>query len=200
MRPARVPNRFAWYCVGIMIKLRAIACVAGVALVGSAMAADTFLGPEFGYYFPSNSELRRALGDQWFSVGLSTSRGGELTPQQLGTSFNVITRERGGNKVFIGSYTIGSAQLLGDQRSNRLGKGLQPYVAARAGVAYFDYGIGAGSFRESGKRIGWNANAEVGFVLDGRLTLSARYDVFSRQSGFQFDGFSVSLKYGLFRF
>ncbi len=183
-----------------MIKLRAIACVAGVALMGSAMAADTFLGADIGYYFPSNSKLRRALGNQWFSVGLSPSGGGELTRKELGTSFNVISHERGRNKVFIGSYTIGWAQLLGDQRSNRLGKGLQPYVAARAGVAYFDYGIGAGSFRESGKRIGWNANVEVGFVLDGRLTLSARYDAFSRQSGFQFDGLSVSLEYSLFRF
>lgn len=175
----------------------ATALLAAALVPATVLADDRYIGPEFGFFIPTDSKLRDALGSQWFSIGLSTSREGELLRNRLGSNTNFISQSRNGNKVFIGSYSIGLFAPIGDGRP---GGGTRLYWAARAGVSYIDYAIGAGAARESGKRIGYNANAEIGILFTDRLALSARYDVNSRHDGFNFDGLSLQLRYGIARF
>ncbi len=95
----------------------------------------------------------------------------------------------------MGSYSLGLSQPLGD-----VGNDLRPYFAIRGGLSYIDYAIGAGAGRVGGKRLGYNINAEVGVMFGDRLSLSARYDTFSKHEGITFDGLSLNLKYGLAKF
>lgn len=154
-----------------------------------------YAGPEIGVYLPSSSTLQSALGKQWMSFGVTTMRQGTQQSKAIGTNWNVISQSRNGNKVFMGSYSLGLSQPLGD-----VGNDLRPYFAIRGGLSYIDYAIGAGAGRVGGKRLGYNINAEVGVMFGDRLSLSARYDTFSKHEGITFDGLSLNLKYGLAKF
>lgn len=169
--------------------------VAALSATTVAQAQARYIGVDAGVYFPSSGTLRDALGDSWFSIGATTMRAGVQQSRSLGTNWNVISKTNGGNKVFMGSYSLGLFQPLGDVRDSA-----RPFFALRGGLSYIDYAIGPQSDRISGKRIGYNANVEAGFMFGDRLTLSARYDVFSEHSGLNFDGLSFSLRYGLASF
>ncbi|MCA0359790.1 MAG: hypothetical protein LCH41_01920 [Armatimonadetes bacterium] len=171
--------------------------LAAVLFPGFALAQSSYAGPEFGVFLPTDGALKTALGDQWFSVGISTMKQGDLRRSNTGTNMNFVTQAKNGNKVFIGSYSIGLFQPFGDGRQRNSSR---PYFAARAGVSYIDYAIGVGINRDSGKRVGYNANAELGILFGDRLNLSVRYDVNSKHDGYSFDGLSVSLRYGLAKF
>lgn len=160
-----------------------------------ANAQDRYIGPDFGVFYPTSSTLRQALGDSWFSFGASSLRTGELSPKSLGTNWNTVSQSRGGNKIFMASYTVGTFQPFGGNQDS-----IRPFVALRGGASYIDYAIGPANNRISSKRLGYNFNAEAGVFLNERLTLSARYDVYSRHSGLNFDGLSLSLRYGLIKF
>ncbi len=163
----------------------------------AATAQNAYFGPEFGIFIPTDNKLRDALGSSWYSIGISTMKESQVMQRRMGTNLNMITQAKNGNKVFIGSYTLGLVQPLGEfnQRSD-----FQPYIALRAGLSYTDYAIGVGINRVGGKRIGYNANAEFGILIGDRLSLAARYDVSSDYDGFSFDGLSLTLKYGLLKF
>lgn len=177
-----------------------ISLVSLAVLASSAVfAQDRFIGPEFGIFIPSDSDLRAALGDSWISFGLSTMSNGEQS-SLLGSNWHFISQERNGNKVFMASYTLGTLISLGGNNRYRNNGSGQPYFAVRGGLSYIDYAIGVGAGRQSAKAIGYNANAEVGFKFSDQLTLSARYDVFSKHDGFSFDGLSINLRYAMIRF
>ena len=184
--------------------------LAAVLVPGLAHAQSSYAGPEFGVFLPTDGALKTALGDQWFSIGLSTMKQGDLRSTKTGTNMNFVTQAKNGNKVFIGSYSIGLFQPFGD---GSVRSATRPYFAVRAGVSYIDYAINVGggnnsalvgrgisNGRATGKRIGYNANAELGILFGDRLNLSVRYDVNSKYDGFGFDGLSVSLRYGLAKF
>lgn len=169
--------------------------VVALAVTASAHAQTRYIGPDIGVYYPSSSTLRDALGDAWFSIGATTMRDGVLQSKALGTNWNVVSKSNGGNKVFMGSYSLGLFQPLGGPEQQT-----RPFFAVRGGLSYIDYAIGPTNNRTSGKRLGYNANAEFGIMFGERLSLSARYDVFSEHDGLNFDGLSLSLRYGLARF
>lgn len=184
---------------GNVMKMRSLtgALVSTLALAAavSANAQSRYLGPDVGIYFPSSSTLRDALGDSWFSIGATTVRSGVQQSRGIGTNWNVISKSSGGNKVFMGSYSIGLAQPLSGP-----GASARPYFALRGGLSYIDYAIGPSNNRTSGKRLGYNVNAEIGILFNDRLSLSARYDVFSEHDNLNFDGLSLNLKYALVKF
>lgn len=158
-------------------------------------------GPEVGVYLPTSSDLRLALGDQWWSVGVTTMReGATVDRQKLGTNISFVSQSKNGNSVFLASYTFGALVPLGSGRARPNDSALRPFFAARAGVSYIDYAVTMGLNRFSGKKVGYNANVEAGFMMGDRLTISARYDVFSKYDGFTFDGLSFNLRYGLVQF
>jgi hypothetical protein len=159
---------------------------------------NELFGPEVGLFFPADSVLRNRIGSQWTTIGLGGINPNEGQRKVGGTNFNIISGSSAGNKIFLGAYTLGIVEPLGDTR--RRG-GVVPYFALRGGISYSDYAVTvATNNRVSGKRVGWNGNAELGFIWDSRLALTARYDLFPRYDGLRFDGLSVSLRYGLFNF
>ena len=134
----------------------------------------SFLGPEIGIFMPSDGTLRSAIGDRWFSYGLGSVSLAELNGHGKNTSFNIITGSGNGSKVFIAGYSLGILKPLGDLRKDQV----LPYWAIRGGVAYMDYAVDTSpTTRTSGKRFGLNGNAELGVMIGGRVSLSARYDV-----------------------
>lgn len=175
---------------------RCFAVLAVAAALSPIAAAQTrYAGPEVGLYFPSDSVLKDALGNQWISFGVTTMRQGTMQSQGIGTNWNVTSNSKNGNKVFMGSYTLGITKPFGD-----VGSQARPYFALRGGLSYIDYALTTNGNRISGKRLGYDANAEVGIMFGDRLTLSARYDVFSKHDGLKFDGLTLNLKYGLAKF
>jgi hypothetical protein len=77
----------------------------------------------------------------------------------------------------------------------------RPYFAVRGGLSYIDFAVDKTAVvRASGKRIGFNANAELGVNIGDRFNISARYDLFPEYEGLRFSGLSLALKWGLARF
>jgi hypothetical protein len=182
-------------------RIFALSCLALALIPAIAPAQNSrFAGPEIGVFLPTDADLRKALGSQWYSIGVSTMKQGSVVQRNVGTNLNFISQSKNGNKVFLASYTIGLVMPLGGNDIGNLNTDFQPYVAVRAGLNYTDYAITSGSQRLGGKRIGYNANAELGFQIGDRFTLSARYDFSPDYAGFNFDGISLALKYGIVKF
>ncbi len=164
--------------------------------LASLAHADSFVGPELGLFFPTDSTLRSALGNSWFSFGVGRLNMDEYSAKSLKPSWNAISQTKNGSKVFMFAYTYGYVYPLGDAKS-----GSVPYYSIRGGLSYVDYAVQQSpANRISGKTLGYNLNAEVGILLGEKLTVSARYDVFGSHDGLKFDGLSLSVKYGLFKF
>lgn len=180
-----------------VIALSALAACLAVPALSAAQQLETpYLGASAGVFMPTDSKLREALGGTWFTFGPSSVNPGAYRDRMLGFNYNVLSQNRNGNNVFIFAGSYGIVQPIGE----RMNGAARPYFALRGGLAYMDYSLEVDNDHISGKRIGWNANAEVGILLIDRVTLSARYDVFGAVDGLSFNGLSFELKYGIFRF
>ncbi len=179
---------------GVLFSIFTVLCL----FVPSAARAqeDTLYGPKVGVYMPVDGELRDLLGDRWFSIGIAAVRKSAGKRATLTVDWNIVSREDGDNRVLILSPSIGYIYAFTGPEND-----VQPYVAARLGLAYFDYRLAR--FEDqvvSGRRFGVNGNLEFGVMIGERLRLAARYDVYSRMDGFRFDGLSFELTYGLVKF
>ncbi|ARU42426.1 hypothetical protein CCB80_15205 [Armatimonadetes bacterium Uphvl-Ar1] len=180
-------------------RILALATLSLVAIPMAAQAQNSqYAGPEIGVFLPADADLRNALGSQWYSFGISTMRQGATVERKVGTNFNLISQSKNGNKVFLGSYTVGLVIPFNSVAGGS--NDFQPYFAVRGGLNYTDYAISQGVNRFSAKRLGYNANAEFGVQFGDRLTLAARYDISPEYQGFNFNGLSLSLKYGIVKF
>lgn len=172
----------------------AVVALAALIVPAFSHAQNQYLGPDVGVYYPTSATLKAALGDQWWSFGLSATKGGN-GEKAMGPSFNGVSQTKNGNRALMLSYSYGLYQPFA-KSGGRGNDGVIPFFALRGGVSYIDYRVGLAS----GAKFGWNANAEVGIVFSDRMTLSARYDMFSQHDGLRFDGFSINLRYGLVGF
>lgn len=182
-----------------MIKLRWLVIPAAAAAVPAFAqndgAVDNFFGPQIGVFYPSGSKLRDALGSQWLSFGAGQVKVDQFTKRKFTWDWNTTSKSNNGSKVFMGSVSYGLVMALGDRFSST-----RPYAAIRVGGSYIDYAVNVGLGRESGKTIGYNTNFEVGMIFNRNLAVSARYDLFSEKDGLNFNGWTLSAKYGLIRF
>lgn len=153
------------------------------------------LGAQVGVYMPTNGAIRDAFGSSVLNFGLGPvgdprrPGSGSVTP---GLEF--LTANKNGNRLFIGTFTYGYEKHFGDENAKTV-----PYARVFAGGAYFDYGITEISGRKSAKRFGATGGAEVGVVLASRLKLSAKYNLFSKQDGFDFNGLTLSATFSVFK-
>lgn len=161
-----------------------------------------YLGANIGVFFPSDGKLREALGDSWLSIGATAVTGESYARRAPSFDWEAISKSGSGNKVFMLAASYGFTFPLGQRRMGygMASTGARPYFAVRAGLSYVDYAIGVGAARVGAKRIGPNANAELGINIGDRLNVSARYDLMPAYDGYGFSGLSLSLKYGLLRF
>jgi len=158
--------------------------------------ADSFLGPSVGIFFPTDSTLRDSLGNAWFSFGASRVKIDPYQKQNIGYDWNAFSKSKDGSKVFMFAGTIGVNMPYG-----KPGDKTRPYFAVRGGLSYVDYAVDtAPTTRVSGKRLGFNGNAEIGVNVGERLNISSRYDLFPSYEGLHFSGFSLALKWGITRF
>lgn len=179
---------------------RIISSLAMVAFVVTPMLThaqtESFIGPTVGVFFPSDSTLRDALGNSWFSFGASRVKIDPYAKRNMGYDWNTFSKEQNGNKIFMVAGTIGSTMPFG-----KPGDMTRPYFAIRGGLSYIDYALNTSpATRLSSKRLGFNANAEFGINVGQRLNLSARYDLFPSYEGLRFSGFSLALKWGITKF
>ncbi|MBS1709727.1 MAG: outer membrane beta-barrel protein [Armatimonadetes bacterium] len=173
-------------------------CALAALAAPAASFAQTFVGPEVGLFYPSSGTLRDAIGSSWFSFGLGRLNLNDYGRTKVTPNFNIITGDSGGSKVAIVSYTLGVVQSL---KGTGLSKSsMTPYFAYRGGLSYTDYAVNANGGRISGKRLGYDVNAEIGVLFNNNLSLAARYDLVSEHDGLNFNGLSLSLKYGIAKF
>lgn len=174
--------------------------MAAVALVAAPVISQAqvtpYFGPSVGVFFPSDNKLRDAMGDAWFSFGASRVKNDPYQVQKIGFDWNAFSKDNRGSKVFMLAATAGITKPFGQP-----GDKTRPYFSVRGGLSYVDYAVNTSALtRVSGKRLGFNANAELGVNVGPNLNLSARYDLFPSYEGLNFSGFSLALKWGVAKF
>lgn len=179
---------------------RTFALAAGAVLAAAPFTAqaqiDPYIGPSVGIFFPSDSALRDAMGDAWFSIGASRVRIDPYSKNKLGFDWNAFSKDNRGSRVFMLAGTLGWTNPLAEPGAN-----FRPYFAVRGGLSYIDYAVNTSpTTRVADKKIGFNANAELGVNIGERLNLAVRYDVFPEYDGLRFSGLSIALKWGVAKF
>lgn len=180
---------------GRLITAFAVALSSFLPMVAKAQSTPYF-GPSVGVFFPTQSNLRDAMGDAWFSFGASRVKIDPYSKQNIGWDWNAFSKDRSGSKVFMFAGTVGYTMPFAAP-----GASARPYFAVRGGLSYVDYAVNTSAVnRVSAKRVGFNANMELGINVGERFNISARYDLFPEYDGLNFSGFSLALKWGVARF
>lgn len=180
---------------GRYIAYTALAIFAVAPTVARAQA-ESFLGPSVGVFFPTDSALRDAMGGSWFSFGASKVKIDPYQKRNVGFDWNAYSKDKSGSRVFMVAGTIGMTMPFGQP-----GDMTRPYAAVRGGLSYVDYAVNTAPLTRVGaKRIGFNANVELGVNVGHNLNISGRYDLFPSYDGLNFSGWSVALKWGVARF
>jgi hypothetical protein len=185
-----------------LIRLLPVAVLASLAVPALA-ESDRWFGPEVGVYIPTSSKLRDALGNTWVSLGAGSTSIQQTEGRKFAWDWETVSQSKSGSKVFMGSVSYGLVMPLtgaAPYALSRNNSNVQPYWAVRAGASYIDYAVNVSGGRTSGKRVGLNANAELGVLIGDRLKVSARYDYFPEHDGLNFSGVTLSARYGLLRF
>jgi len=148
----------------------------------------------YSYFMPTSTTTRDAFGSAW--PQLTVGRLEKEKPEKWTATYDLASFRRSGDyDALLIPITVGVQRQIGKPGTNDI----QPYVALRAGPYYGkvdndDLGV-------SEERIGLNANAAVGIVIQKNYLLEARYDYFNgRMDGFRLDGFSIVAGVKLFDF
>lgn len=171
--------------------------------IAFAQSVETYIGPELGVFIPADKDLRDALGSNWISFGLGRLRVDQTGSRRFAWDVEFTSQSKNGSKVFMGAVSYGLMIPFGGTEPyalSRSGSNFTPYAAVRAGGSYIDFAVNTNGGRLSGKRIGLNANAEVGVLIGDRISVSARYDLNPSHNGLSFSGLTLAARYGLFRF
>lgn len=165
-----------------------------LALVGASSAFAQSGNVSIGYevFYPQDRDLRSAFGSVWQGISISPRTIGIRQGLQTDFDFTVLTKSRNGNDIFLITPSVGISKTFNDNR----GSTSVPFVAVRIGFTYADFDFG-GNDRS---RTVFNTNFEAGFVFNGTLRLSARYDFTGSTDGVNFNGASLSASYRLFSF
>jgi hypothetical protein len=153
-------------------------------------------GINLGAYFPVDSDISDLFGNALPRFGFSPVDRKFDKKFDIVTDVNILFANSDEARLFVLPVTVGVVFGTGDQKS----KG---FVAVNAGPAYYDYVLfrfnGTGFDRFDARKIGWNANVEVGLLLNNRFSITGRYDWFNKSDDFDFSGFSLNLNYTFIR-
>lgn len=178
-------------------KLRSIGALAALAVPGAVIAQAGIggLGVQGSVYFPNSGEIRSIFGKQIASFGISF--GDRATPghNKITTDFGLITANKNGQRFLLIPFTVGYESVLGDDRQSTL-----PYYRVGVGVSYYDYSLNRLGSNFTTHRLAPAGVAEIGIVIDKRLRVSAKYNVFSKSNAFDFNGFSLGATFTVVKF
>jgi hypothetical protein len=170
--------------------------VAGLSLatvLASAQSQNQInFGGSVGLYLPSSALVRDAFGKSVLSIGVSPVSSSRPSSGSLTPSFQTLSADQNGNRLFIGTFTYGYEYHVGDDTGT-----VVPFARGFGGASYFDFGISEPSGRQSLKRVGFTYGAEIGAVIGKRLQVSARYNVYSKEDYFDFNGITLSATYAI---
>lgn len=171
-----------------------------LALSISAFAAEPAVqrdrpnwGITVGLYVPASEEIRDLFGESMLRVGLAPQSDKFKQNWTISPVVQVLSASRNGSRLFASPVT---ANLT---KGFSMGGSSRGYVSFGYGPAYFDYRLTRGSTTYSDRTIGWNSNAEIGWLLSDNFSLESRYDWYSKRDGFDFSGWSISANLALFR-
>lgn len=174
---------------------KALSTAALSIVAGASFAQSPLMGITIGVFFPTDTEIRDLVGKSFFQFGFSPSVGIQKEKYSIRPELNFLGGSGNGNRFSIIAVPITFTMPLGMGQEKTT-----PYIAAGAGLTYFDYDItrpGPVNFRDKG--IGTIAHVEAGIVFGDRMRLSARYNMLSERDGFNFNGLQVGLSWQFFR-
>jgi hypothetical protein len=155
------------------------------------------IGVSAGDYMPTDSTIRGAFGDNIFTFGLSPVAFGRPGTGSVTPSFNIIGADKSGSNFLLIPVTLGYEYNFGDTTTKST---VVPYARVDAGVSYFNYHVITSGATINGSNVGGVADAELGVEILKDVRLSARYYLFTQESGLSFNGLSLNLTVGIFRF
>ena len=137
----------------------------------------------YAAFIPSDGDTRSNFDEVWSSIGVG--RFIPERPNHWAFDWDVTwLDEQGVSDADLIPLTAGVQRGLGIHRDR------QPYVTVRVGPYYGD--VDHNTKGPDATKIGLNANASLGVILKQKYFLEARYDLFSRLAGNNFNGFTFT--------
>jgi outer membrane protein W len=168
------------------------AVVAALPALSHAQKSTYTIGATVGYYFPSDSTIRKAMGSDIFIWGIQPLTFGRPKSNAIGLNINVIGADQNGSNFLLVPVTLGYEYHFGDTNSTTV-----PYARLDVGGAFMNYSIATSGATISGSRIGGVAGAELGVEIQKNWRLSARYYVFTKENNLSFNGVQLTLSFGV---
>lgn len=153
------------------------------------------LGPQIGFFFPTNSRTRDAFGDTWVNYGigfqpldLQTRRGSATL------DIAAFSARRSGARAFIVpiSFIYKIALGGGPDVEGETDRGLNPYTGFSLGLYLAD--LRADKYNvSSGWQGGFGGSALFGVTYKRSLFVEARYHLISELKSFELSGLNLSV-------
>jgi hypothetical protein len=161
-------------------------------------------GIDVGVFRPMSGEIRDKFGDNLLRIGFRPFSRRISDDWKFIFDFMIISASRRGNRMLVVPITFGFTRSFAKPDDDTI-----PFVQLGAGPAYYDYSIerdtgvppaGVGSIeRFRGKKIGGNANVELGVIWNQRFALVGRADFFTKTDDFDFSGLTFTLSWAAFK-
>ncbi len=172
------------------VVIAALTVFSGAALAQNPNARGTYLGLEVGAYLPSDNSIKSAFGSTLPRIGINFINNQRPEMWKPMVNFSVIGANKNGNRFLLIPVTVGLGRQFGSDNSSA-----RPYIRAGAGLAYVSYAIGPTGSRVSDNTIQFTGAAEGGVLLSDRVRISAAYNYFPKQNGFDFSGWEVKVSF-----
>ena len=157
-------------------------------------------GLDLGVFRPSSGEISDKFGQNLFRIGFRPFTNRISEKWKLIYDFSIISASDSGERMLVIPLTVGFTRSFGDPEGDFI-----PFVQFGVGPAYYDYSLTRTTFgpvteRFKTRRVGGNANLEVGAMFSKRFALVARGDWFTKADDFDFSGISITLSWAILRF
>lgn len=167
--------------------------ILGLATLGLAGAANAQLAVSAGIYSANDSAVRDVFGSNAFAWGFGFGRADREGRAGGGFDFVGLSLSAPGNRF----STIGATYGFEVQRGNDTNA--MTYFRANAGLAYYDFSLGAPLVPAQDRYVRPITTLEAGVVLSKRFTLSAQYLLMPDAGNLNFSGFRIQALFSLMK-
>ena len=167
--------------------------ILGLATLGLAGAANAQLAVSAGIFSANDSAVRDVFGSNAFAWGFGFGRADREGRAGGGFDFVGLSLSAPGNRF----STIGATYGFEVQRGNDTNA--MTYFRANAGLAYYDFSLGAPLVPAQDRYVRPITTLEAGVVLSKRFTLSAQYLLMPDAGNLNFSGFRIQALFSLMK-